>query len=155
MIDPFIISSSRPACPPARLHLPVPAWQAASLPACPKSKVLTAITNKDRHIPFRNSKLTHLLQPYLSGGHAKTLMLVNVAPELSNAHESLCALRFAQEVNQCDTGGKPKKEDRPRPVVRDTKPPTGGAAASSSAAPPTKRPASAAPATGASSARKR
>lgn len=60
------------------------------------------------HIPFRNSKLTHLMEPCLSG-QGKTLMLVNVGPEQDNAHETLCSLRFAGQVSQCDTGGRPKR----------------------------------------------
>lgn len=60
------------------------------------------------HVPFRNSKLTHLLEPCLSG-QGKTLMMLNIAPEESHAHETLCSLRFANQVSQCNTGGKPKK----------------------------------------------
>jgi len=60
------------------------------------------------HVPFRNSKLTHLLEPCLSG-QGKTLMLVSVAPEQRNAHETLCSLRFAKQVSQCNTGGKPRR----------------------------------------------
>jgi kinesin family protein C1 len=39
--------------------------------------VFVAISNKQTHIPFRNSKLTQLLQPALSGD-GKTLMVSNI-----------------------------------------------------------------------------
>lgn len=64
------------------------------------------------HVPFRNSKLTHLMEPCLSG-HGKTLMLVNVGPEQENSHETLCSLRFAGQVSQCTTGGRPKRHSKP------------------------------------------
>jgi kinesin family protein C1 len=70
--------------------------------------VFVAKAERHKHVPFRNSKLTHLMEPCLSG-EGKTLMIVNVAPESSNAHESLCSLRFAGRVGQCNTGGKPKR----------------------------------------------
>jgi kinesin family protein C1 len=70
--------------------------------------VFLAKAENRNHVPFRNSKLTHLLEPCLSG-HGKTLMMVNVAPEQSHAHETLCSLRFANQVSQCNTGGKPKR----------------------------------------------
>ncbi|KAF0729112.1 hypothetical protein AaE_009406 [Aphanomyces astaci] len=70
--------------------------------------VFAAIGNKSPHIPFRNSKLTYLLQSCLSGD-GKTLMMVNLSPTVESAHESLCSLRFAQHVNQCELG-KPKRQ---------------------------------------------
>merc|ERR1719316_211835 len=70
--------------------------------------VFVAKAEGRKHVPVRNSKLTHLMEPCLSG-QGKTLMLVNVSPELTNSHETLCSLRFAQQVSQCDTGGKPKR----------------------------------------------
>jgi kinesin family protein C1 len=70
--------------------------------------VFLAKSENRNHVPFRNSKLTHLLEPCLSG-QGKTLMMLNIAPEETHAHESLCALRFAKQVSQCHTGGKPKK----------------------------------------------
>merc|ERR1712038_795837 len=65
--------------------------------------VFVSIGKKSSHVPFRNSKLTYLLQPSLSGD-GKTLMLVNLSPTELSTQESLCSLRFASQVNKCELG---------------------------------------------------
>ena len=64
--------------------------------------VFAAKAEKRGHVPFRNSKLTHLMEPCLSG-NGKTLMLVNVAPESTHSQETLDTLKFAKRVNACTT----------------------------------------------------
>eukprot|EP00747_Dinoflagellata_sp_TGD_P091079 gnl/TRDRNA2_/TRDRNA2_164934_c2_seq1.p1 gnl/TRDRNA2_/TRDRNA2_164934_c2~~gnl/TRDRNA2_/TRDRNA2_164934_c2_seq1.p1 ORF type:complete len:186 (+),score=24.78 gnl/TRDRNA2_/TRDRNA2_164934_c2_seq1:2-559(+) len=54
-----------------------------------------------RHIPYRDSKLTRLLQDSL-GGNAYTVMICNLSPAKTNADETLSTLRFAERAKKIE-----------------------------------------------------
>lgn len=68
--------------------------------------VIAAMASKAAHVPYRNSKLTHMLQASLSGS-AKMLMFVNISPQNTHYDESKSSLRFAAKASggHCCLGG--------------------------------------------------
>ncbi|OIV90857.1 hypothetical protein TanjilG_15590 [Lupinus angustifolius] len=72
--------------------------------------VISALASKSPHIPYRNSKLTHILQSSL-GGDCKTLMFVQVSPSASDLGETLCSLNFATRVRGIESGPARKQVD--------------------------------------------
>ncbi|CAL0335051.1 unnamed protein product [Lupinus luteus] len=72
--------------------------------------VISALAQKSPHIPYRNSKLTQVLQDSL-GGHAKTLMFVHINPEVNAIGETISTLKFAERVASIELGAaKSNKE---------------------------------------------
>lgn len=63
------------------------------------------------HVPYRDSKLTRLLQDSL-GGNACTLMICNVSPAAVNFDETLGALRFAERAKKVQNKAKKNVESR-------------------------------------------
>lgn len=59
--------------------------------------VISALTNKVSHIPYRNNKLTMLMSDSI-GGTAKTLMFVNISPANINREETLMSLFYGDKV---------------------------------------------------------
>ncbi|KAF2288288.1 hypothetical protein GH714_005823 [Hevea brasiliensis] len=59
--------------------------------------VISSLAQKSAHVPYRNSKLTQLLQDSL-GGQAKTLMFVHISPEHEALGETISTLKFAERV---------------------------------------------------------
>ncbi|XP_022940572.1 kinesin-like protein KIN-14F [Cucurbita moschata] len=65
--------------------------------------VISALAQKSAHIPYRNSKLTQLLQDSL-GGQAKTLMFVHINSEADALGETISTLKFAERVASIELG---------------------------------------------------
>ncbi|KAL2650794.1 hypothetical protein R1flu_018922 [Riccia fluitans] len=65
--------------------------------------VIAALAQRSTHIPYRNSKLTQLLQDSL-GGHAKALMVVHMNPDVDSFGETLSTLKFAERVAAVELG---------------------------------------------------
>ena len=60
--------------------------------------VISALVDgKSHHIPYRDSKLTRLLQDSL-GGNTKTVMIANCSPADYNFDETLSTLRYASRA---------------------------------------------------------
>ncbi|OAF70634.1 hypothetical protein A3Q56_01610 [Intoshia linei] len=59
--------------------------------------VIAALSSQQDFIPYRNNKLTMLMQDSL-GGNAKTLMFVNISPVDYNQEESIVSLTYASRV---------------------------------------------------------
>ncbi|KFM25615.1 Kinesin-4 [Auxenochlorella protothecoides] len=72
--------------------------------------VMHALASKSAHIPFRDSKLTQLLQDSLAG-QAKTMMFVHVAPEASSLSETLSTLNFGKGVTEITLGAARKNTE--------------------------------------------
>ncbi|KAL3599066.1 hypothetical protein D5086_006984 [Populus alba] len=74
--------------------------------------VIFSLAQKSQHVPFRNSKLTQVLQSSL-GGQAKTLMFVQLNPDVDSYSETISTLKFAERVSGIELGAaKSNKEGR-------------------------------------------
>ncbi|XP_047325615.1 kinesin-like protein KIN-14J [Impatiens glandulifera] len=74
--------------------------------------VIFALAQKNSHVPYRNSKLTQVLQSSL-GGQAKTLMFVQLNPDADSHSETVSTLKFAERVSGVELGAaKSHKEGR-------------------------------------------
>ncbi|KAL1226259.1 Kinesin-like protein KIN-14I [Cardamine amara subsp. amara] len=65
--------------------------------------VIASLAHKNPHVPYRNSKLTQLLQDSL-GGQAKTLMFIHISPEADAVGETISTLKFAERVATVELG---------------------------------------------------
>jgi len=77
--------------------------------------VISALTSaKVGHVPYRDSKLTRLLQDSL-GGNTKTVMIANLGPADYNYDETIGTLRFATRAKSIKN--KPKINEDPKDAM--------------------------------------
>ncbi|XP_055613554.1 kinesin-like protein KIF17 [Uranotaenia lowii] len=77
--------------------------------------VISALVDgKTKHVPYRDSKLTRLLQDSL-GGNTKTLMIACISPADSNYDETLSTLRYASRAKSI--ANKPKVNEDPKDAM--------------------------------------
>ena len=77
--------------------------------------VISALVDpKSSHIPYRDSKLTRLLQDSL-GGNTKTVMVANIGPVDYNFDETLSTLRYANRAKSIQN--KPKINEDPKDAM--------------------------------------
>lgn len=77
--------------------------------------VISALVDgKSQHVPYRDSKLTRLLQDSL-GGNSKTIMVANIGPASYNYDESLTTLRYANRAKNIKN--KPRVNEDPKDAL--------------------------------------
>lgn len=77
--------------------------------------VISALVDgKSTHVPYRDSKLTRLLQDSL-GGNTKTVMIAAVSPADYNYDETLSTLRYASRAKNIKN--KPKVNEDPKDAL--------------------------------------
>ncbi|TGZ73013.1 hypothetical protein CRM22_001753 [Opisthorchis felineus] len=67
------------------------------------AQVFVALRNNQLHIPYRNTKLTQMLQPCL-GGDSKTCLIVNVTTDRNSVSETMSTLQFGTNARQVALG---------------------------------------------------
>ena len=73
-------------------------------------KVITALTDKKAtHIPYRESKLTRILQESL-GGNSRTALIITCSPHPYNESETLSTLRFGTRARNIKNQPKVNRE---------------------------------------------
>uniref|UniRef100_A0A673HCN5 Kinesin-like protein n=1 Tax=Sinocyclocheilus rhinocerous TaxID=307959 RepID=A0A673HCN5_9TELE len=77
--------------------------------------VISALVDgRSSHVPYRDSKLTRLLQDSL-GGNAKTIMVATLGPAFYNYEETLTTLRYANRAKNIKN--KPRVNEDPKDAL--------------------------------------
>eukprot|EP00644_Phytophthora_capsici_P014554 jgi/Phyca11/124652/e_gw1.54.353.1 len=83
--------------------------------------VISALSTNEKFIPYRNNKLTQLMQDSL-GGNAKTLMFVNISPADYNQEETVTSLTYASRVklitNNANKNSESEQVNRLKAIIK-------------------------------------
>ncbi|XVF38493.1 hypothetical protein REPUB_Repub20aG0106800 [Reevesia pubescens] len=84
-------------------------------------RVVESIANGDSHVPFRDSKLTLLLQDSFEDDQSKILMILCASPDPKEIHKTICTLEYGAKA-KCIVRGphtpiKDKNEDFSSAVI--------------------------------------
>nr|XP_040048342.1 kinesin-like protein KIF3B [Gasterosteus aculeatus aculeatus]XP_040048344.1 kinesin-like protein KIF3B [Gasterosteus aculeatus aculeatus] len=76
--------------------------------------ISSLVDGRSSHIPYRDSKLTRLLQDSL-GGNARTVMVANIGPASYNVEETLTTLRYSNRAKNIKN--KPHINEDPKDAL--------------------------------------
>lgn len=83
--------------------------------------VINALTDgKSTHVPYRNSKLTRILQESL-GGNSRTTLIINCSPSSYNDAETISTLRFGMRAKSIKNKAKVNAELSPQELKKQLK----------------------------------
>ncbi|XWS08770.1 hypothetical protein CRYUN_Cryun40dG0029400 [Craigia yunnanensis] len=88
-------------------------------------RVVESIANGDSHVPFRDSKLTMLLQDSFEDDKSKILMILCASPDPKEIHKTICTLEYGAKA-KCIVRGphtpiKDKNEDSSSAVILESR----------------------------------
>lgn len=73
-------------------------------------RVINALTDgKSTHVPYRDSKLTRILQDSL-GGNSKTCLIITASPSMCHSQETLSSCRFGMRAKSIKNNAKVNKQ---------------------------------------------
>ena len=81
-------------------------------------RVINALVERSQHIPYRESKLTRLLQDSL-GGRTKTCIIANVSPAKMNLEETLSTLEYANKAKSIHNKPQVNQTMTKKTLLRD------------------------------------
>lgn len=82
--------------------------------------VINSLTSNAPFIPYRNSKLTQILQETL-GGNSKTTLIVTCSPAIYNIEETISTLKFGVNAKKIKNKAKVNEEISKKQLLKDLK----------------------------------